>query len=446
MTYTGTAFMLLSILSSYNASGKLLVFLIDGLRYDYLNNLDNFPGFRQIVENGVKVDYMTPEFPSLSYPNYYSLMTGRNTEVHQMTGNYMWDMDSDTEFLLGTNADSRLPLWWDGAEPIWVTMEKLGKRVYMYYWPGCEGEILGVRPSLCEPYQPNANEGNLTDAMERALDALNDGQTDMAAVYYERVDAVGHFFGPQSVETTGIVLGLDGAMQFLNQRVMAKNMSKVLNIVMFSDHGMSEITNLIELDKHINLSDVIKVLDIGPVVSLWPKQEKFEEVRSSFWLYSHLQLMMTESAVENMTTYRISDIPDRFHYKEGRFVSTLTLVAKPGWIITPTISALPFQPNATGDRKYGAHGYDNELVEMRGFFVAKGPDFKSNFSAGPIRSVDAYNVMCHTLGIDPLPNSGSLDRVRAMLREPSSTAVLVTQHSCLLVLIGLFICVHVSPY
>ncbi|XP_076148994.1 glycerophosphocholine cholinephosphodiesterase ENPP6-like [Alosa pseudoharengus] len=434
MTYTGTAFMLLSILSSYNASGKLLVFLIDGLRYDYLNNLDNLPGFRQIVENGVKVDYMTPEFPSLSYPNYYSLMTGRNTEVHQMTGNYMWDVDSDTEFLLGTNADSRLPLWWDGAEPIWVTMEKLGKRVYMYYWPGCEVEILGVRPSLCEPYQPNANEGNLTDAMERALDALNDGQADMAAVYYQRVDAVGHLFGPHSLQTAGTVLGLDGAMQFLNQRIMDKNMSSDLNIVMFSDHGMSEITNLIELDKHINLSDVIKVLDIGPVVSLWPKQEKFKEIFTAL------------SAVEHMTTYRISDIPDRFHYKQGRFVSTLTLVAKPGWIITPTISALPFQPNATGGRKYGAHGYDNELVEMRGFFVAKGPDFKSNFSAGPIRSVDAYNVMCHTLGIDPLPNNGSFDRVRAMLREPSSTAVLVTQHSCLLVLIGLFICVHVSPY
>lgn len=57
-------------------SRQLLIFLIDGFRYDYLDDLDALPGFREIVKSGVKVDYMTPDFPSLSYPNYYTLMTG----------------------------------------------------------------------------------------------------------------------------------------------------------------------------------------------------------------------------------------------------------------------------------------------------------------------------------------------------------------------------------
>nr|XP_019934808.1 PREDICTED: ectonucleotide pyrophosphatase/phosphodiesterase family member 6-like [Paralichthys olivaceus] len=114
----------------------LLVFLIDGFRYDYMDDLHTLPGFRELVGNGVKVDYMTPDFPSLSYPNYYSLMTGRHCDVHQMTGNYMWDAASKKEFLIGTNSDSRLPLWWDGSEPLWVTLQKLGKNVFMYYWPG----------------------------------------------------------------------------------------------------------------------------------------------------------------------------------------------------------------------------------------------------------------------------------------------------------------------
>lgn len=55
----------------------LLVFLIDGFRYDYMDDVQNLPGFRQLVDNGVKVDYMTPDFPSLSFPNYYTLMTGK---------------------------------------------------------------------------------------------------------------------------------------------------------------------------------------------------------------------------------------------------------------------------------------------------------------------------------------------------------------------------------
>uniref|UniRef100_H3CJY2 glycerophosphocholine cholinephosphodiesterase n=1 Tax=Tetraodon nigroviridis TaxID=99883 RepID=H3CJY2_TETNG len=57
------------------AARPLLVFLIDGFRHDYMDDLQNLPGFRELVHNGVKVDYMTPDFPSLSYPNYYTLMT-----------------------------------------------------------------------------------------------------------------------------------------------------------------------------------------------------------------------------------------------------------------------------------------------------------------------------------------------------------------------------------
>ncbi|CAI9543539.1 unnamed protein product, partial [Staurois parvus] len=107
---------LLTLILAYSsmARHKLLVFLIDGFRFDYINDkeLDLLPGFREFVESGVKVDYMTPDFPSLSYPNYYTLMTGRHCEVHHMTGNYMWDQKTNLSFDIGTNKDSLLPIWW----------------------------------------------------------------------------------------------------------------------------------------------------------------------------------------------------------------------------------------------------------------------------------------------------------------------------------------------
>lgn len=34
-----------------------------------------------------------------------------------------------------------------------------------------------------------------------------------------------------------------------------------------------------------------------------------------------------------MHVYNIQDIPDRFFYKKGKFVSPLTLVAEKGWFI-----------------------------------------------------------------------------------------------------------------
>ncbi|XP_056625472.1 glycerophosphocholine cholinephosphodiesterase ENPP6-like [Triplophysa dalaica] len=408
-------FILLLLCRSCDSSRKLLLFLIDGFRYDYTDDLQNLEGFREIVENGVKVDYMTPDFPSLSYPNYYSLMTGRFCDVHQMTGNYMWDKDSTKEFLIGTNVDSRLPLWWDGSEPLWVTGQKLGKSVYMYYWPGCDVTILGVRPSFCEKYVNSPSDKNLTDAMEDALNSLKSSKADMAAIYYEKIDVEGHHHGPRSPQIQSAVRSLDQALVHLNRKIKEKNMRDEINVVLFSDHGMTELKwmeKVIELDKYISMSSIIKMMDRGPVVSLWPKEDKFEEI------YQNL------SKVNNMNVYKKQEIPDRYHYRNGRFVSTLTLVAEPGWFITENKGKLPFWKNSTGEAEgwqHGWHGYDNEFIDMRGFFMAQGPDFKTNYRAGPIRSVDVYNILCKTLGIEPLPNNGSWSRVESMLR--SSTDV-----------------------
>uniref|UniRef100_A0A3B1KL74 glycerophosphocholine cholinephosphodiesterase n=1 Tax=Astyanax mexicanus TaxID=7994 RepID=A0A3B1KL74_ASTMX len=424
---------LLALAGSCGAHRKLLVFLIDGFRYDYIHELQSLPGFREIVQNGVKVDYMTPDFPSLSYPNYYSLMTGRNCEVHQMIGNYMWDKDSLKEFVIGTNPDSRLPMWWNGSEPLWITMQKLGKNVYMYYWPGCEVEILGVRPSFCEEYVYNPSEKNLTDSIENALNVLKSNKADMAAVYYERIDVEGHHYGPGSQQVQRAVHGLDVAVQTLNRKIKEKNMQNELNVIMFSDHGMTDIKwmeKVIELEAYINMSDIIKMMDRGPVVSVWPKQARFEEI------YRALQV------VENMNVYRTYEIPDRYHYKAGRFVSPLTLVAEPGWFIAESKAKLPFWQNGTGEAdawQHGWHGYDNEYVDMRGFFLAQGPDFKRNFQAGPIRAVDVYNIMCNTLGIKPLPNNGSWSRVEFMLADSAGATRPGLLYSCMLAILTLLL-------
>lgn len=42
-----------------------------------------------------------------------------------------------------------------------------------------------------------------------------------------------------------------------------------------------------------------------------------------------------------MGVYAREEIPERFHYKKGKFVSPLTLVAEPGWFIAPVMDNLP---------------------------------------------------------------------------------------------------------
>lgn len=65
-------------------------------------------------------------------------------------------------------------------------------------------------------------------------------------------------------------------------------MVEQLNVVLFSDHGMTEIQwmeKVVELDKYINMSDITKMMDRGAVVSLWPKDNKFEEVRVAYLFF-----------------------------------------------------------------------------------------------------------------------------------------------------------------
>ncbi|XP_067885484.1 glycerophosphocholine cholinephosphodiesterase ENPP6 isoform X2 [Heterodontus francisci] len=328
-----------------------------------------------------------------------------------MTGNYMWDEKTNKSFLIGENEDSRLPMWWDASEPIWVTMVKNKKQVYMYYWPGCDVEIRNVKPTFCQKYYYHPSDSNFTKAVSDAIDVLGQGKADMATVYYERNDVEAHHFGPWSEQRKEATKTLDETLRKMNLKIKEIGLQNDLNIILFSDHGMTDISwieKVIELDKYINMTDLLNILDRGSVVSLWPKEGKLNE------LYSRLK------KVKEMSVYKKDEIPDRYHYKGGNFVAPLTLLAEKGWFITQNIQTLPYWANETDGKKgwqQGWHGYDNDLMDMKGFFLAYGPDFRTNYKAAPIKVVDVYNVMCHLVGINPLPNNGTWSHVEVMLNN-----------------------------
>lgn len=74
-------FVLLCSCAYVGYTSKLIVILMDGFRWDYFDHVD-MPGFAKMAKDGVKVDYLQPDYPSLSYPNYYSTMTGTVIETY----------------------------------------------------------------------------------------------------------------------------------------------------------------------------------------------------------------------------------------------------------------------------------------------------------------------------------------------------------------------------
>ncbi|XP_007543789.1 glycerophosphocholine cholinephosphodiesterase ENPP6 isoform X1 [Poecilia formosa] len=304
---------------------------------------------------------------------------------------------------------------------------------FLYLFLGCEVEILNVRPEFCKEYVTSPSEEDLIHSITSSLAALSSGKADMAAVYYEKIDVEGHHFGPESLQVKTAVQHLDLTMQILNQKIKDSNLENQLNVMLFSDHGMTKIQwmeKVIELDKYIDMSDIVKMMDRGPVVSLWPKNTTYQKVYSAL------------SQVHNMRVYSRQEIPERFLYKKGKFVSSLTLVAEPGWFITKNKTTLPYWKNDSGEAsawQNGWHGYDNEFLDMRGFFLAVGPDFKKNVRAAPIRSVDVYNLMCWTLGVHPLPNNGSWSRVEYLLNGSESPLQFGMLWTCSMALLGVLL-------
>lgn len=64
-----------SVLNALQKEKKVILVLVDGVRYDYVKD-PALKGFQRMARKGVKAEYVQPIFPSNSYPNWYTIVTG----------------------------------------------------------------------------------------------------------------------------------------------------------------------------------------------------------------------------------------------------------------------------------------------------------------------------------------------------------------------------------
>ena len=61
---------------------KLLLVSMDGFRWDYLYKTYT-PNFDKFAQNGIKVDYMNNTFITKTFPNHYTIVTGKKSRDTQ---------------------------------------------------------------------------------------------------------------------------------------------------------------------------------------------------------------------------------------------------------------------------------------------------------------------------------------------------------------------------
>ncbi|KAI8496487.1 Ectonucleotide pyrophosphatase/phosphodiesterase member 6 [Branchiostoma belcheri] len=403
------------------AVNKLLVVLVDGLREDYPARDHLLLQFQAITKEGVKAQYVTPVFPAKSYPNYYSIMTGLYSESHGMTGNYMYDSERNVSFLVGFNRESFEPFWWENAEPLWITATKAGKKANMYYWPGCQVSIRNTVPNKCVELTDLPSYENMVNSIDEILQLFGDDVIDMAGLYYQKVDIWGHRYGPESELVRDKVREVDNVLGYLRQKLTDTGLDQSVNVIILSDHGMASLPDYSASSGYIRLADYIDVNDLkrptlysDMLVHIWPKDGLLEKVYSDLLNVPHSVVLKKE------------EIPDDWHYKRGKYVPPLTLLTQYPWLVFED-AAIPWTWDNATHYVRGSHGFNSNRMDMKGVFMAFGPDFRQGYEAEAIDIVDEYQLMCRLLDITPLPNNGTWSRVEAMLGGAISGAV--SQHA-----------------
>lgn len=357
-----------------------LIISLDGFRADFLQR-GLTPRLNALVSEGVSPPYMNPSFPSVTFPNHFTLATGLYPEAHGVVGNSFWDPTLQEEFFYTQTDVSMQPKWWNG-EPFWVSAEKAGVRTAVHMWPGSEAHLGGdMKISFLDQY--NGQE-KLENKVARVLEFLDkpglespetrkeDTRPQLIAAYVPNVDADGHKFGPNSTEIRSTIADVDKMLDDIYLGLEERNLTHIVNIIIVSDHGMAttDVSRMIQMDDIVDLSKVDHV-DGWPLVGLRPKNPADLD-----GMYKSLSEQASTNP--NFDVYlRDVNMPERYHFSQNDRIAPLWIVPKTGWAIVNKeefdIEAAKAENAAYHPR--GLHGYDHEHPLMRAIFIAHGPAF-----------------------------------------------------------------------
>ncbi|MCU6496271.1 ectonucleotide pyrophosphatase/phosphodiesterase [Rugamonas sp. A1-17] len=377
-----------SCCAAAHAAPLTILVSIDGMRADYLER-GVTPNLNRLAAGGARAVAMRPSFPSITFPNHYTLVTGLRPDHHGVVDNNMDDAAiPGVRFSMGNAAAVIDRRWWDQAEPVWVTAELHGIRSGTMFWPGSEAAIHGVRPTVAPQFDGKLPAAARVDRLLSWLGRADVEPLGFATLYLDDVDHAGHTYGPDAGQTTAAVAVADQAIGRLLDGLAKRHLDA--NLVIVSDHGMAPVSldRVVRMDRLLPEGSYRKVVS-GPYAGMETMPGREEQLAAA--------LLKPQA---HMQCWRKGEIPARLAYGRNARVPAFICLAETGWLLE------------FGDKnahmKLGAHGYDNAAPEMAAIFIAAGPAFKPGVVLPAFDNVDVYPLLMRLLNLEPLPSDGDL--------------------------------------
>jgi alkaline phosphatase D len=386
------------------AKHYVILVSLDGFRYDYPAKY-GAPHIQSMAKDGASApDGMLPSYPSLTFPNHLTLVTGLYPEHHGIVANSFFDPTRTPEqgqtyvyTKSVTNGDGS----WYGGTPLWVLAEQQGMRSACLFWPGSEAEIKGKRPSYYLHYDDKLDDTKRVDQVIAWLKLPPELRPHFITIYYSNVDHAGHLYGPESDEVRAAVHHVDDMIGDLQAKLKTLNLP--VDLVVVADHGMVTLKgDPIDLSQFADLSDVHTEGSL-----LYAKDDAAAEK-----LYE--QFKAHPDARFNV--YRRKDVSSSLHYDSNAREGDPVIVPNgPYTFRTKPVSGA----GAMNGTLHGGHGFDpNTMPEMKAIFFADGPDIKPGIQVGSFKNVNVYPFIATILDLGYPPADGRISTLESVLIQP----------------------------
>ena len=359
---------------------------IDGFRWDYQSLYDT-PALDRIAAAGVRAEALVPVFPTLTFPNHYSIATGLYPTNHGIVGNRFLDADRTRRFTLTDRAAVGDGSWY-GGEPVWVIAERQGMVAAAFFFVGTEAEVRGIRPTHWRRYNEAIEGATRVDQILAWLRLPEAERPHVLTLYFEDVDTASHRHGVGSPLMIDAIERVDGYLIRLLDGIAALPHAGDVYTVIVSDHGQMNYRNAppFVLADAVDLTGV-RVEAHGSVAFLWfdtPDPVRAEAMCATIndrW--QHGQAVVPGGAPQS---WRLDNSP-----------------AWPDVIVQADAGyAVVTRPDDTTSSR-GDHGWSPDERSMHGVFLAAGPRLPAGRRIGRIAAVDVYPLLLDILGL-PAPD------------------------------------------
>jgi predicted AlkP superfamily pyrophosphatase or phosphodiesterase len=407
-------FLLLALLLLFANAGRaqapvtdvkptVILISLDGFRWDYPQKYSS-PTIRQLIARGVSTS-LIPSYPSKTFPNHYTIVTGLYPGHHGVVGNTVRDLDTGRRLTMANRVENQDPLWW-GGEPLWVSVQRAGGTAAPMFWPGSEAPIMGQRPRFWEPFSEAVPANARVDRILQWLDLPVTERPTFLTLYFSDVDGAGHDSGPDSRAVAEAVRRVDRYLDRLIRGLTMRGLQNRVNLVIVSDHGMAEsnASQVVVLDDYLDLNG-IDVVDLNPTFGLFPPAGREEAVYKAL-----------AAANPRMKVFRKAESPLHWRFRDQPRVPPIVGVVDEGWqVLRKATVASQLASRRLGP--VGVHGYDPaEAMSMRGIFIATGPAFRAGATVPPFENVNIYGALADVLGVKAGANDGDPKVARSLLR------------------------------